>query len=58
MCEAYNYIPHGIEKKSMKMYHDNVVKQEHTALRFPRFKHRDGVQKLVAGMPDDQAFGE
>jgi len=35
-----------------------VLKEENTALRFPSFKNRDGVQKLVATMPDDQALEE
>jgi hypothetical protein len=35
-----------------------VLKEEDTALRFPSFKDRDGVQKLVASMPDDQSLGE
>jgi len=42
----------------MGMYYDNVLKKEETTLHFPNFKNRDGVQKLVAGMPDDQALGE
>jgi len=32
--------------------------QENTALRFPSFQNGEGVQKLVASIPDDLALGE
>jgi hypothetical protein len=42
----------------MKPSYDNVLKEENTALRFPSVKNVDGVQVLVASIPDDQALGE
>jgi hypothetical protein len=42
----------------MKTHYNNVLKEENTTLHFPSCKNRDGVQKLMARMPDDLALGK
>jgi hypothetical protein len=54
----YIYIQGGIKVEGMKKYYDNVLKVENTVLGFPNFDNGDGVQKLGASKPEDQALRE
>jgi len=58
MREEYISIQCGINMKHMKTYHDNLRNEVNTFLCFPTSINGDGVQKLVASMPDVQALGE
>jgi hypothetical protein len=42
----------------MQTYYDNELKGANLALHFRSFENWDGVQMLVANMPDDEADGE
>jgi len=40
------------------MYYDNILKKENTTLCFRSFENGDGVQTLMASMPDEHALRE
>ena len=42
----------------MKTYNDNGLMEKNNTLRFPSFKNRNGVQKIVTSMPDDHTIGQ
>jgi hypothetical protein len=47
-----------MKQNGIKKYYHNMLKEENTTLHLPSFKNEDGVQNLVASMPDDQVLGE
>ena len=56
--EEYKYLQFGINNKGMKTFNDTVQREEYTTLCVICFNNRDGMQKLMACMPDDEALGK
>jgi hypothetical protein len=56
--EEFKYIQFEINKRGMKTYYNNVLKETNTALHFPSLTNCDSIEKLVASMPEDQSLGE
>jgi hypothetical protein len=44
-----------MRNESMKTYYDNMQKDDNTTLFFQSLKNGDGVQILMASIPDDHA---
>jgi len=51
--EESDYTHCGIKTRTMRTYSDIALKEEFTALRSRNFNNADGLQKLVASIPDD-----
>jgi hypothetical protein len=47
-----------MKKKGMYPYYENVLKGGNTDLHSATFQSRDGVQKVVASIPDEQSLTE
>jgi len=55
--EEYKYSLCGINKKGMKAYYDNILKDKNTTLHVPSLTNWNVVQRLMGSMPDDQTLG-
>jgi hypothetical protein len=58
MCKENKYIEIGIKNNGKKTSYGNRLMEDIMALHFLSFNKLDGVQKLMASMPSDQAVRE
>jgi hypothetical protein len=56
--KCYTCIPCETKNKVIKRYYKNMLMKKHARLRFQSFKTGDGLEQLVASMPDDQSLRE
>jgi hypothetical protein len=56
--QEYKFTKSGLKKDTIKTYYNAMLMEANSALHFPSFKERVGIQKVVGSMPVDRTVRE